>query len=366
MVSSNRVLGLGGAYIAVAEGADGHLANPASFATRYPYSRFDDFDWDFAFSWLNVGGTEQDIDQSGLTGFDSATLLDAGLHLAFNRHGYGLHLRIHNYFMNQFDEAQQTTVPAKFSQIFASLGYAYAALDGELTLGGALTVVSTEVGPETLDSALPEDEQTYRVQGGGLLLGLLWAPHDAPYRMGATLRTEVIGSDVTGRSAVPGVPTPDRIIAPEQAGFGFAWMFGPRPFNPTADFGDWVERGRPKPDPSLPRRYLMLTADLLYTGPADADTLGTQSLLAGRPRPAGQSGTWSLRAGGESELWVDFLRLRAGTYFEPDRNDGGGRWHGTGGLDLHLGEFIYDWKLSSAFDGTVGYFNWGLGLGFWH
>ncbi|MCA9545604.1 MAG: hypothetical protein KC613_14465 [Myxococcales bacterium] len=365
-MSSNRVVGLGGAYIAVAEGADGHLANPASFTTRYPYTRHDDFDWDFAFSWLNVGGADQDIDQSGQSGFDRATLLDAGLHLAFNRHGYGLHLRVHNYFLSTFDEQAQTTRPAKFSQVFGSFGYAYSALDGELTLGGALTVVTSEVGPETVDPDVPEDDQVYKVQGGGLLLGLLFAPHDTPYRMGATLRTEIIGSDVTGRSAVPGVPTPARIIAPMQLGLGFAWMLGPRPFNPKPDFGDWVEFGYAKPDPTLPRRYVLLAADAVFTGPADDDTVGTQSLLAGRPRAAGQAGTWSLRAGAESELWVDVLRLRAGTYFEPDRHAGGGRWHGTGGLDLHLGELIYDWKLSSAVDGTVGYFNWGLGLGFWH
>ncbi len=365
VISSNRVVGLGGAYIAVAEGADGHLLNPAAFAVRFPYTRHDDFDWDIALSWLSLGKASQDIDQSGLTGFDEGMLFDLGGHMIFGQHGYGIHLRVHRFLLAPV-LPDGTTEAARYEQLLGTLGYAYAAYGGQLTVGGALTVVSATVGPRTLDDRQPDDAQELTVQGGGLLGGVLWAPHDLPYRLGVTLRTRALGEEVTGRTAIRGVTPPDRIIAPWQLGGGFAWMFGPRPFNPVADFGDWVERGTPKPDPTLPRKYLMVTADAVVTGPSDADTVGTQALLSGVVRPAGRSHSLSVRAGVESEVWVDVLRLRAGSYYEPNRHADVGRVHGTLGGDWHVGELWWDWKLSGALDVADGYVNLGLGLGFWH
>src|SRR5687767_9664108 len=84
VTGSTRVIGLGGAFVAVAEGGDGVAVNPASVAVRLPYSwnRWDSgFSIDFAIgAWLphtdylnrppseDEAGTEADpeVDQRSL------------------------------------------------------------------------------------------------------------------------------------------------------------------------------------------------------------------------------------------------------------------------------------------------------------
>jgi hypothetical protein len=65
------------------------------------------------------------------------------------------------------------------------------------------------------------------------------------------------------------------------------------------------------------------------------------------------------------------LRLRTGSYWEPERFAGvGGRIHGTFGFEVRALEF-HAWglrrgKLGATFDGARRYRNLGLSIGFWH
>lgn len=43
ILNSNRIIGMSGAFVSVAEGADAHLVNPASFAMRARHVRNDFF-----------------------------------------------------------------------------------------------------------------------------------------------------------------------------------------------------------------------------------------------------------------------------------------------------------------------------------
>ena len=52
VIASGRVLGLGGAFIGIAQGVDGHLINPVSFTKRVWHTSDQRLDWDFGSSEL--------------------------------------------------------------------------------------------------------------------------------------------------------------------------------------------------------------------------------------------------------------------------------------------------------------------------
>jgi hypothetical protein len=360
IVSSNRVIGLGGAYIAVAEGTDGHLVNPVAWTLRSRESLDTHFDWDAGFSMLSLSSGEAlDIDQSGATGlFDRGYHLQLGGNLKFGRHGFGIQGTTQTYELSVSpDEIRQEDI--RYAQSFTTVGYAYAFLDGALTCGVSISLVSARLGPQD-DTETNEDVV---VSGGGLLLGVLWAPPEQAFRLGATARNHMPGEDVTGQSNFTALDAPERITAPWQLGLGGAYMLGPRVFNPKPSFGAHPEGQAPKRIDA--HRYVLLAADLVATGPSGAGTIGTQGYLRNQPRAVGQSTTIALRMGAESEVIERLLRLRGGSYYEPSRFEDGGRIHGTLGFDLRA-PLWFDWKINAVIDIADGYINGGVGVGLWH
>src|SRR5204862_65349 len=71
VVSSGRAVGLGGAAIGLAETADDHLDNPASFTARAPFFGHTWYDWDFGISWFNTVGSQTDVSMSGRSRSDA-------------------------------------------------------------------------------------------------------------------------------------------------------------------------------------------------------------------------------------------------------------------------------------------------------
>jgi hypothetical protein len=374
VVNSSRVTGLGGAYVGVAEGADGHLINPSSLAVRYPYTLDDWFDWDFAFSTLN--DLQQDgnqIDRSGRKGsYDNAFFLEAGVAFRLGRLGLGLQFQSQSYDV-AYDEPG-ARLRYNFSLSYLGLGAAYAFWDGELVIGALLTGGNAELIQEEVQIEGEEagPAESIRHSGGGINVSALWAPVGRPWRLGATARNRIDGV-IEGRNAlaqdgfVQGevylgrLRVPDRILVPWQLGIGGSYMVGPRRYNPRPTYGA-IEGDLQR---VLERRYLLFAADLILTGPAPNAT-GTQAFLQGEVQQSGQHASLSPRLGVESELWEDLITLRGGAYYEPSRFDNNpGRVHLTGGGDLHVA-FGWDWKISAVLDIADRYSNFGLGVGFWH
>lgn len=357
IVASSRVVGLGGAYIGVAEGAAGHLVNPVAFAVRAAPFAHDWFDWDVNLSWLNVSRDEQiDVGQTGRQTFDGSRFSQGGFNLKFGEHGFGAQVRSQLYDLHvDIIGEERTTVT--FGQVFVGLGYAQHVTTG-WWLGGTIYAGSAEL-------RIAGDE-TARVDGGGLLLGALYAPPDVRWRFGLTARTPVVGRNASTMPAPgavpPGLEVPDAVAVPWELGVGASYVFGPRGGNVQPTFGE----GEPPHGPSA-RRYVLVAADVVITGPAPARAVGPAALFGGDDRQSGRYASLSLRAGAEAEVWADVLVLRAGGYFEPDRYAAfDGRVHVTGGADLHLGELIWDWEIGAVIDYAPAYLNWGLGLGFWY
>ena len=89
---------------------------------------------------------------------------------------------------------------------------------------------------------------------------------------------------------------------------------------------------------------------------------------------SGDDVTVQIRVGVETEPWPHRLKVRGGSYLEPSRIEGGAyRLHGTLGFDFR----VFTWDLFGLMDpfdfragltGDIarGYFDWGIGIGFWH
>jgi hypothetical protein len=378
LVNSGRVIGLGGAFAGIAEGADGHLVNPASFASRYSYTLDQWYDWDLALSWLNdFGRDDNQLDLSGVEDrHDSVSFLQLGFALRFGRLGVGFHVQSQTYELTVGDPSDRQAFT--YSQTYGGLGLAYAFWDGELLVGALLASGNSMLSrDEAQEGQLGELAHT----GGGLALGALWAPYESRYRFGATLKTAIEGFLDTQDDAappeeaeVPDVCTsrtlfsptcaPEALLVPWELTLGGSWMGGQRVYNPRPTYGEGIP---PAGDRGWGREYWLVSSDLVLTGPANYDAISTSAYVNGSQEPSGQDATLSIRLGVESEVWSDLLVLRTGTYSEPSRAaEGGARWHWTGGFDAHILSLWWEWRLSFTWDLAKQYGNFGVGLGVWH
>ncbi len=352
IVSSHRVIGLGGAYTSIAYGGDGHLVNPAAFALRDPFGADDHFEWDLTLSWLNVSEKNVDLTQSGRGGdFEQVQFLQGGGHVKLGRHGFGAHIIAQRWTV--IVEVDGEPVTAHFQQSFGGPGYAFNFAQGEFVCG-----VVTFAGKAGLQI---DGDDVASVEGAGLLLGCVWGPFDEPWRVGATLRTPVVGSNSAGDEEKFGTVIPDGIAVPAELAWGVSWMFGKRRYNIRPTFG-YVKDPPPR---DVAREYVLVSADVVLTG-AVPDGYGIEAFLEDELQRSGENATVGMRAGIESELVPDWVTARAGSYYEPSRfTTSNGRIHGTLGFDVKA-PLVWDWRLSASLDGASRYLNWGLGLGFWH
>lgn len=408
MISSNRVIGMGGAYIGIAEGGDVVLLNPASLSVRYDYAAHKRLDWDWGFSLLQVFPQEGlDVDLSGQQVYQSALLFEAGLSAKLGRHGIGAHI-----LGNSYELLGGTAVQSVYG-----LGYAYAARRLPLTLGAVASVGTL---------SLQTEQAASRNDGRGLLLGALYAPCGASYRAGVTARAPIRAPRSSGQGG------PETLLIPGELGLGVSYRIGPNRENPCPSYGEpfapQPKRAPARPVRSLPasrpasapaaapveapgsapssqgadaatsqpyqaplqepalagvavdrsrlrrpRRYTLFAADLVLTG-RSVGAVGVQSLLdsldgtgpAPRLQAAGERATLGLRAGVESEVLENRLKLRGGMYYEPSRFDPfSGRVHATAGIDVRAFHLVRDWKLTWVGDFANQYANAGLGIGFW-
>lgn len=361
VVSSNRIIGMGGAFIGVAEGADGHLINPASYATRYNYTARDWFDYDWALSWITMPGGSAALNKSPVSvSADQATYLEAGADMRFGNFGVGLH-----YAPRQFDEriswpqadGSLRFEPVTWEQSAGGLGAGYAFARGQFVVG-----VAEDITELRLDGLNLTADEAFSVSTNQLLIGALAAPFGKPWRVGARFRTPALGDSTIAGDVEQFRFTlvPKHVVAPWQIGVGGSWRWGERSYNPR-----YIYDGKKGIEGDRDRRYVLAAADLLVTGTSN-NAIGLESFLVQKYRRAGNTLSFAARVGLESEVLANRLRLRAGSYYEPCRYEGVmGRVHATAGADVRV-SLGWDWRLNAAVDVANGYFNWGLGVGFWH
>jgi len=350
LVTSSRIMGLGGAFSGVAVGIDGAWRNPATLANR-PDDSTGWFDYDLTLDWLIVDASEVDFDGDGLEpdGTREFRAVNFGVSFLFDTLALGVLMSLYGYGVSD-GTAAAGGAPSEVSYVDVLLGLAWAVDGGAWIIGaGSQISVLTITTPAIAEGAEVE------LVGAAADLGVLHRPRGADWRVGARLRLGANLAPSEDSAPADGVEA----AVPWQASVGWSLFIAADPtrrYNP---------RLRAELAPPIDRRYLLLSTEVVVYGATGGESL--EALVAGGGARAGERVSVSLHAGAEGEVFHDRVRARIGTYFEPNRVASGlrGRLHLTGGVEIHLLEIIFDWKVTFGFDLAPGWENVSFGVGFW-
>ena len=253
VTTSTRVIGMGGAYDAIAEGSEGNFVNPAAAAIRMPWS-YTHLDYDLGggvalpstFSnsdFFNSGSDRNNLSKSAQNDF---IFLDVEGDLQLGPWGLGTAVALQQYGLSRDNLDASANSNQKIRGQFA-IGLLHLARSfdhGQLLFGAGIRYTAL--------SALNQNTRTYNsqtlftTQGIGYEFGWLWRPRNLPFRMGASMRTAVTTKAETGTSGVAVVDgnrvlfaetgdpmyLPEEVALPWEWALGFAAQLGARPFNP--------------------------------------------------------------------------------------------------------------------------------------
>lgn len=256
VLASTRVIGMGGAYVAIAESVEGSFYNPAAPAVRQPWSRRN-VDYDLGAGVTSPGTLQRsDFFNSGADRTNLATsstgsvvFLDAEGHLQIDHWGFGAGIALQQYGLRRATTGATTTATTNdqlSAQVYVVLlQVARATADGQLIVGLGLRPTALNVVNETA-----KENQTsllFATEGLGYAAGLLWRPNDAPFRLGASFNSAVttrarasstgiqvddIGNRIIAAGTTDEMYVPERVSLPWDLDMGVAVQFGARPFNP--------------------------------------------------------------------------------------------------------------------------------------
>ena len=250
VLSANRVIGLGGAYVAIADGTEGAAINPAATAARTPYSD-GHFDYD-----VGVGITfpavirHTDFWNSGhatdLPKSDSLNFLffNLALQLQFGRWGFGLSTDFQRYSLRRgvdpTQDAQRDRLAAQIAIGHLQLAHSFA--DGQFLLGIGMRTTGLSVTKDNTTSIGSQD--LFSTVGTGFETGFIWRPTDWQIRIGGAYHGG-FDTQASPESQVfvlyPDDPVdrlylPTRVTLPWDLNIGFAAQLGRRPLNPR-----WID-----------------------------------------------------------------------------------------------------------------------------
>jgi len=248
LLLGTRALGLGGAYVAIAEGVDGNLQNPAAPAVRAAWS-LSHVDYDATLGvlfpstlassdYFNTGRGTTDVRKSDPSEF---AILAPGANLQVGDWGAGLGVELQRYGLtSRLAGGREELVRAQFSVTRITL--ARAVDGGQIVAGLGLLVTALDL--TTRDEIITRSGNLFTTRGVNMEGGLLFRPDHEPVRLGCALRAPVI-TEVDSRAPrigedfVLGDPAsgqaiflPERVKRPWNADVGLAVQIGPRPLNP--------------------------------------------------------------------------------------------------------------------------------------
>jgi hypothetical protein len=362
VLGSVRIVGMGGATVAQAEGSAGALANPAAAAIRRTTStRY--WDWDFHLDALSAVFAS-DFDNNGQADSNefASTVATAGIAGMAGPWGLAITATTSSTQIGQAGSEGGDGELLEPQGIVARVALARSLFDDDHVIG-----VSIRFGSFALvrpgGGANGGDQELFSIGGGSLEAGWVWRPYLSDLRIGVSAALPITGKDVSTEACDPlaceGHILPERVAVPWEAAAGIAWRRAGTRWNQPIG-GDWRDE-----------RSLLVEADVLVSG-AVPDGYGLEGFAAGVLQPSGRRTVVSARAGAEYEWIPGWLRLRGGTYWEPSRFEGvGGRLHATLGLDTRLFSFCfwdgrYRVRLSLTGDAAARYGNAGVSVGFWH
>jgi hypothetical protein len=346
VAGSPRIIGMGGAYGAVAEGVAGFPFNPASLAKKSPHNK-DWWDYDLALDWLIPGSrVNMDIDNTGWKGLGGGSLsfVEGGLSAQLGRVGLGLFLRGREY---PRDLSEPTLVRRYVFSLFeVDLGLGVEVIKETLVIGGGFATTGMDVKKWVEGS--DKYETLMGFQSGFWRLGALWMIPNSPWSFGAAFAYPAQSSKTKGSAeAVADFLLPKAVLRPWELSLSTAYRH-----DMNAHEHD--------------RRYIRGSLDVRLLG-ASADAVTMPGFLYQVRQAAGEKPSVAVHLGGESEIIGNLLVVRTGTYLEPSRASSiNPRMHFTAGSEIRLFKLVWVWKASLAFDVAARYSNVCLGIGFWH
>ncbi|MBW2524680.1 MAG: hypothetical protein JRI23_10915 [Deltaproteobacteria bacterium] len=444
-----RVTALSGAYAGYAEGIAGFVTNAASPAVRSAHSvNWLELDLDASLSIPVSLFDNNDFDNSGDLDADYSSFiyLAAGAQLQAGAVGAGIFADQQRYELQAGTERAAVTV----GRYHGLLGWQL--LGDQLVVGGGIRAATLGVSTGEVEltnvGAAPQFGILIRPDWMPFRVGATYRHAvRAAWSVGSGVTVDPGGVERAGPLAVPASAE-----LPWEIETGIAVQVGPRPLNPAwidprdheQRLIDVYERRRLQreirqrrqldriADPGArerlarqqalgeervaraehrklarelallsderrararnwPREHLLLTADVLVTGPV-SDAISLERFLAqGQPQvgvgsdcravSSGEQVNFSPRVGLEMEPVPQYVHTRFGTYYEPNRfryepascDDRVGRQHFTFGADVKLVRTTWfglvpevTYKLQGYGDLAPRYQAFGLGLGVWY
>lgn len=347
---SPRLVAMGGAAFAVGEGATGLFTNPAAGAVR-PSKPTDKFEWSGFFnSYVPATGVDFNNNGDPTNEYRRSAVYAPGLILQFGPWGVAT-----NFGYSRYEVAPEAGGGLGVRSLIPHLSLARHFEPLRMTFGvglrGALLNVYTREGSNGL----------FTQAGVSAELGSVWQPESANLRLALAgalpVYTGAIQTDCDPLNCF-GYILPERAAAPWILVIGSAYRFGRSAWNQKVDtqFRDEYQ--------------LTLGLDLMIVGALD-NAYSIEEFAARRLQPSGAETTYSPHVGAEVEVIPGWLRLRAGSYFEPARYAGvDGRLHGTGGAEVRLFRFKLGTErrvsIQVAADYAPRYHNVGISIGFWN
>ncbi len=363
VLGSGRIVGMGGAHAAIAQGAAGMTANPASVGVRSATSRTK-WDWDWNVDWLNpeVG---DDFDNNGAVSeeeqVDKTLVLTGGVVVYRNEWGFGVSFSSQSFELGDPDDDEPDYITgAAVLHVVVARSF----LDNQL-----VAALGVRVGALSLERVVdgPQNDQLIDISGSAGEAGVVWMPKDMDIRVGGSgaIATE---TNKVNENCDPldceGFILPSAVEAPWTVSAGVAWRRAKSRWNKQV-------KGHFRDE-----RSLILAADVVVTGPV-ANGFGVEEyVLNSVLQPSGRETDLSIRLGAEYEWKPGVFRIRGGTYYEPARfkdvngQDIAGRQHVTLGFDWRIYSFDF-WgkprrlRLSLTTDSAPRYGNGALSVGLW-
>lgn len=353
-LGNGAVIATGGASQANSIGSSGTLVNPSAPAVR-PTTDTDHWNWDYHLDYL-FGSLSSDYANSGLDRLPdtNASTVTLGGSLRVGSWGGAITASYHSTRIDYDASNQTTALYARSLQLKAALAKWFPQLD--MAMGADIVTALFDVYPDCAGCT-----QLFSLQGAGLEAGAQWIPRMQSFRLGATVSSQIAGSNITIDDCNAGaicMVLPDRVVAPAQLAAGFAYRWAETPWNRQVggSFRDEVA--------------LTVVGDVVITGPSP-DAYGLDAFGIGKLERSGRHNAVSVRGGVEYDWLPGRLRLRGGSYWEPNRFEGvPGRIHATFGIEGRVFEF-QAWgrrrgRITLTGDVASGYRNLGLSVGFWH
>jgi hypothetical protein len=354
VLGSVRIVGMGGAAVALAEGSASMPVNPASPAVR-PATSTREWDWDWHLDWLSPS-LARDYDNDGRireSALADAPLVTAGGLGQYRSWAVGISGQVASRTI-ALGTGERLTPGFLIGRLVVARSFD----ERRITVGLGLRTANFDL----VRRSGGRDETLFSIASASLEAGVVWRPADRDLRVGAAVALPVTatgGSASCDPESCAGYILPRAISVPWEMSAGVAWRRAATRWNRLIH-APWRDE-----------RSLIVSGDVVLTG-ATEDGHAFEAFLDKTLLPSGRGVSVSVRAGTEYEWLPGRLRVRGGSYWEPGRiMDADGRLHVTAGVEWRFWQLAlwgdpYRLRLAVTADLARDYGNGGVSVGLWH